>query len=556
MFTIKRTTLTAALLLFSITVFAVDEQAPVSGPSEPADTEIILPRMYLEIEDLTIEEIDAVIPDDTAVMLSTLELKLPEPEEIEIPVEAFALTDVDVFFSTGDGRSEAEDGGSFFSEATIGAGTSARINGDINLYHIGEQPDFRLKFFHDSSDGFAGREAGEGFSAREELIEAELNYTDEKIETDLLLRYNEFEDGLQGLQGNTDFFTVTRRLPELAGSIDWKMSDLFKLTGDLDASMSVLQLNALEPLSFSLFSAATDAGIVFGRENLNIGLSLNYGISGETTGAGLVQQLGADLSFTLEPADIFNMTGRGGLIWNSFSSLYYPFKIDISGSAAAFEYELSGGYAVESAERSEIWKIFPTAGGPAAEDSLGELPFTTGWFVDGGFRWNVSDRISMNASAGFSMLENALIPSSSVLTGFNALTAVNSTCLDGGVGLYVEITDGLSLGAGWNGQMLEDLDWFRPKHEITGEFELVSADREMGIIGDASFAVYDERQSWYSNDWLPMLGLEGYLRLSEGFVLSVSGEDLAAGLLDSGRNAWNGYLEAGAMLQAKIKISL
>ena len=58
----------AAVVLFcAFPVFSADERMPLSGPEEPEQTEIILPRMYLEIEDLTIEEIDAVVPDDTAV---------------------------------------------------------------------------------------------------------------------------------------------------------------------------------------------------------------------------------------------------------------------------------------------------------------------------------------------------------------------------------------------------------------------------------------------------------------------------------------------------------
>ncbi|MDC7225244.1 MAG: hypothetical protein PQJ61_00610 [Spirochaetales bacterium] len=542
-------TVTAAFFLFTAaSIFAAE--GDITGPDEPAETEIILPRMYLEIEDLTIEEIDAVIPDDAAVMLSSIELPLPEPDQIVIPAEAFALSDSDVpgIITTTDA---GQQGSSFFSEGTIGAGTSAHITGDINLYHIGSQPDFRLRYFHDSSDGFAGSEAGEGFSSREELIEAELNYTDEALSADILIDYNEFENGLQG---QTDYFSVTRRIPELAGGATWQLSDLFSLTGEVDAFIASMQLNDLSPASYSTYAISPEAGILLGSDKYNTGLSLNYELNGPS--GGVDQQLGAALDFSLNPVDIFNADGEVGILWDNYSSLYYPFQLELSGTASSFEYEISGGYSAFYRDRREIWEIFPAAAGPESEASLGDIPLTTGWDVFAGFRWNLSDNMRINASAGFSKFENALMPTGSAVSGFSSFSAVDSTCLDASVGIYLKITENFDMSAGWEGQLLDDMDWFSPRHLFTGSAEMKSADRDMGIIGDISLSIYDEEQSWYTNDWMPELGLEGYIRLSEGFVFSVTAKDFAAGLLENGRTAWGDYLEEGAMLQAKIKMSL
>ena len=548
------TVLTVITLFLSALSVSAQEAAPASGPAEPAETEIILPEMYLEIEDLSIEEINAVIPDNDTVFLSALELPLPEPDQIEIPSGAFAVSALYAPKSTAV-FDPAQSGSAFFSEGTIGVGTSANITGDINLYHIGEQPDFRLRYFHDGYDGFAGHVAGEGYSSREELIEAEFNYSENGLSADMVIAYNEIENGLQE---NPDYFSITRRVPELASEIEWSINDKLRLTGSLDAMSAGFQVNSVNPLApgYSIFSIAPEAGIFFGSDTMNIGLSLNYDIGGQINGTDLVQILGGSLGFTAEFSEMFRLSGNAGLLWDNYSQLYYPFNLEISGTGAMIDYRISGGYIAEYKNRIELWDIFPTAAGPDSLDSLGVLPLTSGWTAEGSVRWNVSDRVSLRASTGFSLLNNDLVPVASQLSGFDTLSAVNSTCLSAGAGVYLKILDNLTFDLGWEGQLLQDIDWFRPRHLFSSETELTSGDRSMGLIGKAAFRIYDSGQSWYTNDWLPLLGLEGYISIAEGFVLSVSGEDLAAVFLDSGRNVWNGYKDKGAVLQAKIKISL
>lgn len=543
--------LCSILFLFFGAFVNAEDLAPKSGPDEPAETEIILPEMYLEIEDLSVEEINAVIPDNDSVLLSSLELPLPEPDQIEIPAEVFAVSELDAPASASAGG--AENSSSFFSEGTIGVGTSANITGDINLYHIGEQPDFRLRYFHDSYDGFSGAEAGKGFSSREELIEAELNYSEDGLSVDLLLKYHELESGLQGL---TDYFSLTRRIPELDADVNWFIRDNLRLTGNLNAQGAGFQLNALTPLAFGLFSIDPEIGIVYGSDSLNVGLMLDYNIAGETSGNDINQGLGGRLIFNAEPSELFRISAEAGLLWDNYGKFVFPFQLGLAGTASLFDYNLTGGWIARYENRVDLWEIYPTAAGPETVDSLGSIPLTSGWVVDGDFRMNLSENLLLRASADFSMLNNALIPAASSLTGFNTLTAVDSTCFGTGVGIYMKISDNFTFDLGWKGQLLEDMDWFSPRHLIQTELELTSDDRDMGVIGNAELRIYDAAQSWYTNDWLPVIGLEAYLRIADGFVFSVSGEDLAAGFISTGRNDWNGFLDMGAVLQAKIKISL
>ena len=85
---IKHKTIHLIFLIIFLTVIlpvfvAAQDNDVKTGPSEPSQTEIVLPEMYLEIEDLSIEEINAVIPDDDAVLLSSIEFPLPEPKTLK-----------------------------------------------------------------------------------------------------------------------------------------------------------------------------------------------------------------------------------------------------------------------------------------------------------------------------------------------------------------------------------------------------------------------------------------------------------------------------------------
>ena len=555
---VKRLLMTVLVVLACITagqlVFADDEVPqtdPVSGPAEPAETEIILPEMYLEIEDLTIEEIDAVIPDEDQVMLSSIELQLPQPDEIDIPTAAFAVSSSAVP-GTGYGADRQPES-SFFSESTIGVGTAANITGDINLYHIGEQPGFRLRYFHDSYDGFGGSEAGMGFSAREELIEAELNYSTDLLSGDMFITYNELETGLQGQAAYT---AMTQRIPELNTDITWTPAEKISLAGSIDARAPVMQLNAVDPLGFYSWSVDPEVEFIYGTEALQAGAKINYGIDGQPSGGGITQGLGGGLLFSAEPAAVFRISAEADVFWDNWQKVYFPFSVELSGVSSSFDYSLSGGFRTFYRDLTGLRDIYPAAGGPESADSPAAVPLTNGWFGEGALRWNITDSLIFRYSADFSVYNNALKPAPSALDGFYSVTAVDTVCLGTSAKIYWKVSEVLAVNAGWDGQLLAQIDWYKPRHLITSSVELTSRDRNMGVTADAELSIYDPEQTWYSTVWVPEIGLEGYLRISDGFILSISGKDLAAGALAGGRAVWGEYLDMGTRLQAKIKISL
>ncbi|MBI9109041.1 MAG: hypothetical protein JEZ04_20020 [Spirochaetales bacterium] len=558
---IKKSIIAAALffLLFSAVTFAEEKSsnAPVTGPAEPENTEIILPPMYLEIEDLSVEDINAVIPDEDSIYLSAVEMPLPEPGDMKIPAEVFALSGPGI----PDAHVDGETGGrSFFSEGTIGAGTSYNITGDINLYRIGELPDFRLRYYHNGYDGFAGQNTGEGFSYREELIEAEMNYSEEGFSSDFYVENNEIENGLQGL---ADYFSMTHRLTELEAGLGWMLTDNLELTADVDGSASGMVLSASSPLESSVFTLQPKAGLWVGDENLRVGLDLRYDLEGSFPIAGqaglaqAAQLLGADLGFNAVLSEEFKFNLEAGVLWKDYTELYFPFALSVSGIIDGnLDYALSGGYEAGRQYYKDLWKDYPFASAPADSAVLEELPLTHGWFGEGSLGWNILENFIVRSSVSFSNLTDALMPGTSTLTGLGSVTTHDRICLDADAEFYFRLSDGFAMTAGWEGQLLDQIDFFLPRHKIYADLELNSDDGNMGLIAGSEFRFYDDSQSWYVNDWLPVLRLEGYLRFSDSFMLSVFAEDLASGLLSSGRNYWNGYFDRGLFLQIKTKISL
>jgi len=547
------------LLLFPTFIYAAEQDAdtPVTGPSEPESTEIILPPMYLEIEDLSVDDINAVIPDEDSIYLSAVDMPLPEPGDISIPASVFAVSGPDIpEVQFPDGTA----GTSFFSEGTIGAGSSYNITGDINLYRIGEQPDLRLRYYHNGYDGFSGHNPGEGFSYREELIEAEMNYTGDDVSSDVILQYNEIENGLQGL---SDYYSMTHRIPEIDADVSWMLLDKLEFTAVVNGSAAGMTLNSSSPIESNVFSLAPEAGLWYGDEKLRVGLDLDYEIEGSFPSASqpgitqAVQLLGVGLGFNGILSEEFRFSLEAGLLWEDWSSLIIPFKAELSGTAfGTLDYAVSGGYRAGKLNYKDLWRDYPLLSAPSDTSVLPGLPLTHGWFGEGELSWNIVDDFGLRSSLAFGNLTDALSPGTSTLTGLGSFSVYDRICLDAGAELFFRASDNFSIIAGWEGQLLEQIDLFRPRHSIYADIEINSDDRNLGFIADSEFRIWDASQSGHVNDWLPAIGLEAYLRFSDGLMLSVSADDLASGLLASGRNYWNAYLDRGLFLQIKTKISL
>ena len=125
---------------------------PAVAPGEP---EIIMPQVILQVEDLSVEKVEAQLPPEEELLppvrtiptLSEGELAVGEPTIPAAPVEA-------------EGPSRPSNDRLLSSEVQLGAGTVNMIMGSVALKTLGPDPRFSLQFHHETLDGFGGHAAG------------------------------------------------------------------------------------------------------------------------------------------------------------------------------------------------------------------------------------------------------------------------------------------------------------------------------------------------------------------------------------------------------------
>ena len=76
----------AIRLLIFLSSFSLGAQ-----DAEPEEPGIVLPPTLLEVEDLQVEEISAVIPEEEIQLLPEIEIPLPQAEDILLPEERFDI---------------------------------------------------------------------------------------------------------------------------------------------------------------------------------------------------------------------------------------------------------------------------------------------------------------------------------------------------------------------------------------------------------------------------------------------------------------------------------
>ena len=153
---------------------------------------MIMPQVILQIEDLSVEKVQAQLPPQEDLLpperkipvLSEGELAIGEPTIPAAAVESEALA--------GQPRDRL-----LAADVDVGAGNDNRIVANISLKTLGVDPRFSLLFNHETLDGFSGKPAGSGFSLRNDDLEGNLNFRLGSVDTALKGNFLENETGLQ-----------------------------------------------------------------------------------------------------------------------------------------------------------------------------------------------------------------------------------------------------------------------------------------------------------------------------------------------------------------------
>lgn len=535
-----------------IVLLFVVPAAAAAQSVEPDEPEIVLPRMLLEIQDLSIERVETVLPEDMELEVPNVTLPLPEEKEMYVSDSAFDVTVDRIELTHGPAAARES---SIFSDGMVGVGSMNHILGSISIYKLGTEPRFSLQFSHEGLDGFARRNPGEGFFLREDSLSGSLTLRDGTFQTNAEASFREREFGLQ--QMSARFGSATHRFIDGSSLFTLRPSDVLRLSGSLEAGATNMLLtlrNSDDPggNTFSEYAVSPVLEAVFEYPAYSFGFLGTYGFRTLADQAGSSVHRGAlGGSFDLEFSIPLYLEGGIGVYWNSVSDLHIPFDL---GLTARYRDVLSvfvkGGYAVEEQSFTSLWGTIPlidvTTGAQPLRDAAE-------FFVEGGFGWLLMNGMSLEGRLGFKDQTNAVsvrFDRFDPETGLFAWESGSFLRLAASLAFSWEWRDTLSFGLRYSGEFLEHPAQV-PDHSFSLNADLVSASGRFG--GSLGTAL-----ELYSASAVPELDLGGFFRLSDGVRFSLEAKDLFSVFLEHGRKYYGDseYTSPGFHLTLKTQISL
>ena len=518
----------------------------VSGQEfEPEDPGIVLPPVLLEIEDISAEQVDAELPEIGALLEESLDVPLPEPPEIEVPVELLSLEEGDGVFAPAEtGAAEEAEPASFFSSGRIGLGNMNHIVGDVSLYKLGLEPHFYIQFIHERYDGYNFRPPGAGFFHQHDIVNGNFSFRSETFLLDASVNYEESTDGLQGLVDRSSFMHRT-----LWGDAAFTVpaEGLLSFTVELQSSWSGETVSGTNPINSSevILSPFVKGGLHASPLTLYLagGYELRFTTGGQTAFHRIDSALNADFQFDGD----LSFGGDVGIDWNSLRGIDVPFSVYAKkGFSGILDLSLSGGYERDQVAYYSLWE----------ENSFYRLnpdhpfPERVRWYAGADIAWYIRPLLSLSGGVEFSRYLQDLRPESAYdpESGMLLFTQTPSLLLTTKADIRWETLEWFSLHAYWEGGFL-DVNPFLPSHTFGIFLELRSKNGKWsgGVTGDLPV---------YRSVEMPEIGLHLSFAPAPGVEFSLRGADLLSPLMSENRTIWGFYETPGLSVLFTTSISL
>jgi len=528
---------------------AIGSYAQESGPAAPEETEIIVPELVLQVEELELQEVSAVLPEEGELALGRISIPLPGADELLVDEVAFTVPQP--------GVAVGRDDSSVFSSGRLGAGTVNHIVGELSLFKLGADPRFRLRFTHEGLDGYQFGEAGNGYFSNLNVIDGWFAGGTDRFASEVEAAFSE---DVEGLQGQSDFFSTGLRRTMATATTEFTPDPLISVTGSLDASFSTRILSASGDDSVPPereLSLSPDLEARFGIGAVDLVFTTSYFLRFLADGQiPLSQEIdllaGTDIDLPASAA----LSLRAGILWDPEAALRYPWSLSLDLLLGeALETTLSGGYRVERLLLGDLWSEIPLA---ATGDSEGtaELRNDGQWYGSLGARWSGPSGLALTTTADFTA-HDAVVdirPYDATNDEFPfvqrdmlSLTTSARASWRPGPGVQVE--------AGWSGVFVDSTS-----QTPTNTFD--SSVR----LGDASgrfSATADVRTDFFPEASMPLLGLAGSFAPTDELEFTLELADLLAPLLENGRPAQGArvgseypFIEPGFRASIFTRISL
>jgi len=500
-----------AMLFVMLVTAATLLVAQDSGPSEPTDTEILIPELLLEVEELTVEQVDALLPAEGDLALGEIQLPQPRAEDLTIDDSAFEVRPP---LQTTSGGATS---GSVFSSGRLGAGSVHHVLGELSLFKLGESPRFRLEFAHEGLDGYQFNEAGTGYFDYTNVVQGWLQRTNDTTSLDVT---GSFEERAEGMQGQSAYYSVGTRETSALTEFDWSPDPLVVLSGNLDATVTsrILSASGTGPVPREQeYTLTPEIGVRASISALDLLAKSSYMLRFLAAGEiPIHQDIDLMAGFDLTLPSSLTVNGRAGIFYTFGDRLDYPWSLSIQAVLGeAFETSLTGGYTVRRYRLADLWSETMLLA-PGDSDGTSDLVNNRIWYGEFDGRWSWAGGFTLGGEVRFSS-ESAAID----IEGFDGATANYSFVQRPGNFLTTvgrigwQPSPQFQVQAAWTGSFI-DLVTGVPANGVEGSIQVSdSSQRFEGTV--------EVKTAFYPNPVLPLLGVTGAFNASEGveFVLEV-----------------------------------
>ncbi len=528
----------AAFVLF-ISLASLAAYAQELEPSEP---DIVLPQIILEIDDMSVEKIEAALPPEEELLPPLRDIPLPAPGEIDVD-------DTAIIPAISGTEQAASASGGLSADALFGIGMENTVLGKLSVKTLGTTPRLSFSFSHDAADGFSGNAAGSGFDSRTEALSGGLAAVLGPLDAAFKGNYREDEFGLQGQSAG--YTSRTSRGADADVDFSFKPADWFTFGTGLGAGTDTFTLNGAVPRSILEYRIAPRLSAEARFKPVRIGLSSAYSYRWADFGGGSLQEMHrvrTTLSAGVElPASLF-LEGSVAWLWStSAAPNLFPFELRFSGTPFGFlTFSAGGGFAAAAYDAGSLLSAYRLVlpGGPLSDDA--------GWFADVSFSLSPAKDLILNAKAAFS--ESTAMPDSAAMPNVNPATGLYDLFQRGGyrlshdVGLQWNAVPGVTLGGSWRHEYL-DRPAFLPIDEIKAEG---IAMEPSGAFGGSFSAAY---RTGNTPVQLPVLNVGGFVRASPSVQLKLDFEDVLQPALGGPRQGMSPYVDSGFRIIARAQVS-
>lgn len=529
------------VVFFILTLLVTQLSAEAVEPEEP---DIVLPEIILQVEDLVVENVEAELPEVRD--LFPPEREAPLPEEGELTVEEPVLP-----LSAPSGIEESLPGTEpgLIADAILGAGSLNHLYSSISLYQMGVEPRFKLKFLHETLDGFAGHDQGSGYNFREDFLWGGVKF---KLGNLSLDSSGEFHDIERGFQGKSNFTSRIFRAGQGKVEAEYPLGERLWLLGNLEAGFFSRLLTGSSAQEATEILAAPELSLELrlGKSRLGLRSLYKYGYLLEND-ESVVTRMELEGYFGVDFQPQLRVEGSGGWFWNNALGNLFPFALTLSGALFdVLSFRLSGGYRIEHIDYRLIFEDYDLVEIP---ESLSD---NHGWYSDLNLSYSLSPQFSLlgegNLSWNRAMVDPYADPTKD--SGYDPDSGLFPFRQVDAVGFYSRIgirwhpLSVLGLSSNWEMEWL-DYPGFTPQYKIRLEAEVKERLGKWGGNG------YLQQQDWPGSQ-LPLMGISGFYKLSGTIKLILEIEDILALFQNDPRTIWYPYQEPGFYGIVKVQILL